>query len=380
MKENKAIRVTEGTPHETLAENTVSTKERLKKPLIFGLMGIVFLGCLYLIFKPSEDKKENTGLNDAVPNPAETGLLDDKQKAYEQQMLEEKDKASRTVLNSLADYWSETDNKKPESAGTSSSDTRNDVTSSYRNAQQTLGSFYENDNREVIELQKQLEDLKGQLVEKQDPPEDEFDRQLQLMEKSYEMAARYLPVSTTSLPTAEMKETSKSTPSEQPNLNNRRDSQTGIKASVQASQTIIGEAQVRFRLLESFRIGNITVPRGTLLTASARLMQNRVSFTISSLELKGTIIPVSILVYDLDGQQGLAAPVSMESNALREMAANMSQTTGTSIMMTQSAGQQIAGDVSRGVIQGVSGYFSRKARVPKVTLKAGHQVFLVVQK
>src|SRR5690606_19518763 len=58
-------------------------------------------------------------------------------------------------------------------------------------------------------------------------------------------------------------------------------------------------------------------------------------------------------------------------------ASNMSQTSGTSIMMTRSAGQQVAGDLSRGMVQGVSGYFSRKVRHPKVPVKAGHQIFLV---
>jgi hypothetical protein len=46
-------------------------------------------------------------------------------------------------------------------------------------------------------------------------------------------------------------------------------------------------------------------------------------------------------------------------------------------MLTQSAGQQMAADLSRGVVQGISGYFSKKVRTPKVTLKAGHQLFLV---
>ncbi len=76
MKENEnkksVVRVTEGSPKETadvLQDGTQNKAEKLKKPLIFGLMGIVFVGCMYLIFKPSEDKKEieNMGLNDAVP-------------------------------------------------------------------------------------------------------------------------------------------------------------------------------------------------------------------------------------------------------------------------------------------------------------------------
>ncbi|ULT39057.1 hypothetical protein KRR40_29025 [Niabella defluvii] len=75
MKENEnkksVVRVTEGNPNETadvLQDGTQNKADKLKKPLIFLLMGVVFLGCMYLIFKPSKDKKavENIGLNDAV--------------------------------------------------------------------------------------------------------------------------------------------------------------------------------------------------------------------------------------------------------------------------------------------------------------------------
>lgn len=101
MKENEnkktVVRVTEGNPKETanvLQDRTQSKADKLKKPLIFGLMGIVFIGCMYLIFKPSKDKNEieSLGLNDAVPQATEAGLQSDKQKAYEQEMLEQKDK------------------------------------------------------------------------------------------------------------------------------------------------------------------------------------------------------------------------------------------------------------------------------------------------
>ena len=64
MKENEnkksVVRVTEGNPASTadvLQDGTQNKAEKLKKPLIFGLMAVVFLGCMYLIFKPSEDKK-----------------------------------------------------------------------------------------------------------------------------------------------------------------------------------------------------------------------------------------------------------------------------------------------------------------------------------
>jgi conjugative transposon TraM protein len=153
-----------------------------------------------------------------------------------------------------------------------------------------------------------------------------------------------------------------------------------IKACVQETQTIIGESNVRLRLLEPAQTPGHTIPKGTILTANAKLQGGRLQLKVSSIELDGNIIPVDITIYDLDGQQGLYVPYSPEMNALTEMAGNMSQTSGTSLMLSQSAGQQVAADLSRGVIQGISGYFSKKIKTPKVTLKAGHQLFLVDKK
>lgn len=127
-------------------------------------------------------------------------------------------------------------------------------------------------------------------------------------------------------------------------------------------------------------MSGLTVATGTIVTANAKIQAGRLQLKVTSIELDGIIIPADITIYDLDGQQGVAVPYSAERNALTEMAGNMSQQSGTSLMMTQSAGQQMAADLSRGVVQGISGYFSKKVRTPKVILKAGHQVFLVSKK
>src|SRR5690606_10808188 len=64
---------------------------------------------------------------------------------------------------------------------------------SYRSAQSTLTSFYDNSDYETQELRRQVEELKEQLAEKDVPPVTTVEDQLALMEKSYEMASRYLP-------------------------------------------------------------------------------------------------------------------------------------------------------------------------------------------
>src|SRR5690606_5265869 len=90
--------------------------DKLKKPIIFALMGVVFVGCMYLIFKPSSnsDIAQEMGLNDSVPQASDAGLQSDKQKAYEQELLEQKMQDKRNTLLSLSDYWSEDSTADPE--------------------------------------------------------------------------------------------------------------------------------------------------------------------------------------------------------------------------------------------------------------------------
>ena len=444
MKENEnkksVVRVTEGNPAATadvLQDSTQNKAEKLKKPLIFGLMGIVFVGCMYLIFKPSADKKEieNIGLNDAVPQATGAGMPADKGKAYELEMLERKEQEKRNALATLSDYWNTEDKKEPTDeipeedesygygGGRNSGRNGNPALSSYRNMQSTLGSFYQDDNSETTELRRQLDELKEQLAERDIPNTTTVDDQLALMEKSYQMAAKYLPQNTNTGEAAPANGTTSgaSTTSQKKHFvaftsarkntvsalyreptdsafladwsetRNRGFYTAGsveqavqpknsIKACVHDAQTVIGETGVRLRLLEPAQTPQRTIPKGTIVTANAKFQGGRLQLKVTSIELEGNIIPVDITIYDLDGQQGLYVPYSPEMNALTEMAGNMSQTSGTSVMLTQSAGQQVAADLSRGVVQGISGYFSKKVRTPKVTLKAGHQVFLVSKK
>ncbi|WP_217607221.1 conjugative transposon protein TraM [Chitinophaga sp. GbtcB8] len=413
--------------------------EKVKKPMIFALMAVVFIGCMYLIFKPSADKKkaEDAGLNGAVPQATNAGLQSDKQKACEQESLEQKDQEKRNALLSLSDYWNEDtvaggneagQEQEPEDdieyvrGSTPNYSRGNSALNSYRNAQGAINSFYQEEDSETKALRKELDELKEQLAEKDTPPPNNVESQLALMEKSYQMAAKYLPVGNngTEPQKAATTEAAGAPGNQQEHfvaftpagknvvsalyreptdsafvagLDETRNRgfytagvtekaivpKNSIRACVQQTQVITGESGVKLRLLEPARMQGRTIPEGTVLTANAKFQNGRLQLKITSVEADGNISPVDITIYDLDGQQGLVVPYSPEMNALTEIAANMSQTTGSSVMMTRSAGQQVAGDLSRGLVQGISGYFSKKVRTLKVTLKGGHQVWLVAK-
>jgi conjugative transposon TraM protein len=98
---------------------------------------------------------------------------------------------------------------------------------------------------------------------------------------------------------------------------------------------------------------------------------------VVSVEVEGKIVPVNLSVYDLDGQKGLNLPYAPEVTAVNGTLANMGNSAGGGITVNRSAGQQLTSDAARGLIQGVSGYFSKKVKPQKATLRAGYQLFLV---
>lgn len=441
-KENKRVSLIVDDDSAEGREGSSSKKDKYKKPVIFGLMAVVFIACLYLIFKPKNSGEENKdkGLKNAVPEATDKGLQADKQKAYEKEMVEEREAAKRNSLMSLSDYWSGADTSvnaeapvskviAGNSGGYGIGSAQNSSLSSYQNAQQTLGSFYRDDDREKLALRKQVDELKDRLSEKDVPQAPTYKDQLALMEKSYEMASRYLPsanagsvsptvnvgqnmdstaVKTTALPgkkgkTESLKAVKKSVVSAlyreedaSEILNGTSERNMGfitpgqvtqsdivsnsIHAMVMETKTLSGDGSLKLRLSENATIGGHHVPKGTELVADTKFQGNRLQLKISAVEVSGNIIPVEILVYGTDGQLGLLVPRKDEINAAGEIAANMSQSSGMNISMSRSAGQQVVGDMSRGLIQGVSGFFSKKLRAVKVTVRAGHPVLLLTKK
>lgn len=428
MKDSEKIKVTENDLSQNF--NGVSDPpkvqwERLKKPIIYFLMAAVCASCFYLIFKPKANNTiiEENGFNAAIPQAKDGQLQSDKQKAYEQQLLEQKNEEKRNAVTTLSDYWNDqsdsNSNNNPSSVAARTSilqQSDQNAQNSYRNSQQTLSSFYSRDDQEVNNLRKEISRLKNEATQNNAAPASlGMNDQLELMEKSYQMAAKYLPTTSKQEEPAPKQKEEKPTenkikltparpahptivsslyrePSDSAfiaglNRNRFYNSQNDPENSVQAknairgvvyeTKTLVNENTLSIKLSEAIQLGRTEIPAGSLLIAVSKFQSGRLQLKISSIQSHGNIYLVEINVHDNDGQMGLYVPYSAEQDAVSNIVANMSQTSGTNIMMTQSAGQQVAADLSRGVVQGLSGYFQKRVRQLKVTVKAGHQVLLL---
>jgi conjugative transposon TraM protein len=287
----------------------------------------------------------------------------------------------------------------------------------YQNINRQVGSFYEEpasktDVQEQAALEERVKELERRLQEK-----NEAEQQLALVEKSYEIAARYMPADKAKSETAaapvrnalETKKEAVSLPVSQMSGNvvsllsapmpdsafmkeytkprnlgfhtvagiGQATKKNSIDACINETVTVTGGQEVRLRLLEPVQAGDFLVPENTLVSGSARISGERMNISITHIQYAGNIIPVKMSVFDMDGNQGVSVPGSEELNAVKEVAANMGTSMGSSITITDDAGSQLLADLGRSVVLGASQYAGKKMRAVRVTLKAGHRVLLL---
>ena len=373
-------------------ELTPQQVQQRRKMIVFPLMFLAFAGCMYLIFAPSGKEDVNVesvgGFNADIPLPAEDGIIADKQKAYEQAMISRR---QQEKIQSLQDFGF-TGNDEAEEPQAEIDLMPEEDAKPQRGGGASSRAAYRDINRQNAT-----------------PTADD---QMALLEKSYELAAKYMnggqgqvaqvPVTgdidrkPDAVAVQAVRETTVSglrqpmsdadfirAYSQPRNYGFNTAVGTGyamgkntVAACIHQDQTLTDGQAVKLRLLEPMQAGNIVVPKNTLVAGTAKVQGERLDILVSSIEYAGNIIPVELAVFDTDGQKGLSVPSSMEQEAFNEAMANIGSGLGTSISFAQSAGQQVAMDVTRGLLQGTSGYLAKKFRTVKVKLKAGYRVML----
>ena len=443
MEQNKNPTVS---PKEAKPETPLTEEQRQKrrKMLVYPLMGLLFIGSMWLIFAPSEKEKaeaaQGTGFNTEMPLPEESGIIADKRTAYEQARMEEKQKERRAQMHDLADLFADKEQKEeakaedfdllnPEAGaqpapsyggGSRPKQTIRSSAAAYEDINRTLGNFYETpaDGPEKEEMRERIEKLEALVARQGEPEGSTFDEQVALLEKSYELAAKYMPAGPGGASQAAATGKPERTPSREGTTvavpvnqvatsvvsslaqpmddaefirthaaernygfhtavgNKGAVEKNTIAACVHGNQTVTDGQSVRLRLLEATDVGGVRIPRNTLVVGAARVQGERLGVEITSLEYRGSIIPVELSVLDSDGQEGIFIPNSLEISAVKEIAANMGSSLGSSINISTDAGAQLASDLGKGVIQGTSQYIAQKMRTVKVHLKAGYKVML----
>lgn len=404
-----------------LKKKPIEINDLLKKAALYILIGFAFIGCMFLIFGGKDDKGKETAIfNDVIPQASGGEMQSDKQKAYEKELLQKRAEEKKHALITLSDYW-QNDTAISENLNESKSSHLENTQENYKqdrvppsakgyqSIRNTLDNFYapDDENKKLREQLKALQEKELNQESQRNPMED----QLELMEKSFQMASKYLPTAVKSeqkadsIPKEEEDKLLQPVYSEyksvvsslyripeyaQNDMENlfhtatshdeKQIMKSSIGAVIHQTQVIRIGGSVKVRLTEPMRIEGITIPRGEILTALVKYESGRVYLMINSIEYRQRIFQVEMNAYDMDGQKGLYLPNSAEMNALREIFSGLGNSTGTSITMNNSAADQLTADLTKGVVKGVSGYLSGKNQMPKITFKAGHELLLVSKK
>lgn len=294
---------------------------------------------------------------------------------------------------------------------------------SYKKANEAVSSFYSSssgdESTEIKKLKAEIEKMKEEMQEKAQN-RSRLEEQTELMEKSYQLATKYFPQTTGQrVNSEESHSTSKDVENTHKNkkdvvsvheiddneisfltqnMSNQEiikmfsqersqlyhseedlgmNTRKGIQVCIDHDQIITEGQSVCMRLLVPIQVGDVIVPKNTLIAGEAGIRGERLQVTVNTIEYDKRILSVDLTAYALYGQKGIFVPDMMEVNAAKEIAGNMGGNLGTSISLTQSAGQQIASDLGKSLIQGSSQYIQKKVRTVKIHLRSGDPLLLV---
>lgn len=358
------------------------------------LCGAVILWLLYTSLNKS-DERVGDAFNTEIPEGENDGIKD-KMSEYEAAAAA-KEKEARQQTVAVLDTLTVT---MPQDSGVRQPSAVETSAQAYQEVQASLDDFFVPENNEaaqVAELQARIDELEAQNAMAQQQMQQP--NEMELMERSYQLAAQYMgnggnyqspaPADNEKgkrnvQPVAQVSRNVVSTLGSSSTVRGfttavgtmRAVAKNTIAAVVANNQSVTDGESVKLRTTEPMWVGPRLIPRNTVIVGSARVQGERLEIEISSIECDGSIYDVELQVYDSDGQEGINIPNSMESDALHEIGANMGSTMGSSINISTNTGAQIASDVGRGLINGVSQYLNKKLRTVKVHLKAGYRVML----
>lgn len=378
-------------------------RQRMRKyAIIFPALFLSFIVAIWFIFGDgfSSDPFTSGKVNMELPPPDKAEIEGNKLKALEEQSVMEEKSRQDSILLSF------TGQELPETAMPDGMEVTPVESSAqaYREVQASLDDFYIPENTgeaRIDELQARIDELEMQNVTAVTQATSQPD-QMELLERSYQLAAQYIGGNNENResPEPSVKVSDEKKKNVSPVRQEKREvvsslsdpstarqfntsvgltgsvSKNTIAAVVAGDQKVEDGRMVRLRTTETMLIGRQSIPKNTSVSGVAHLNGERMEIEISSVTCAGSVYEVDLVVYDYDGQRGVNVPGCLEADALHEIGADMGSSVGSSINIATDTGVQLASDLGRGLINGVSQYLDKKLRTVKIRLKSGYKVML----
>jgi conjugative transposon TraM protein len=129
-----------------------------------------------------------------------------------------------------------------------------------------------------------------------------------------------------------------------------------IPAVIHDTQEIVSGATIRLRLTEEVTLNGHVIPKDEYIYGTCNISGERLMINITSMRHENSIYPVALSAYGMDGLPGIHIP--MQSVQMMSMDPTLE-------MQAATLGLETA-----------KGFFSKKTRLIKVTVKAEHPLLL----
>jgi conjugative transposon TraM protein len=144
-----------------------------------------------------------------------------------------------------------------------------------------------------------------------------------------------------------------------------------VPAVIHSDQVVEAGSTVKLRLLQDVQLEGHLIPRNSFLYGTCSMAGNRLTIAATSVQYQGNLLPVSLKAFDIDGNEGLNIPGSIDRDALKQGAAQ-GVSSADVLTMSPSLGAQAAGIA----IQTGKALTGRKIKTVKIHLKANYQLLL----
>lgn len=145
-----------------------------------------------------------------------------------------------------------------------------------------------------------------------------------------------------------------------------------VEAQVHETQTLTSGATIKLRLTSDILVAGQTIPRGSFVFGTCTISGERLKITVNSIRYGDKLFPVSLTVYDMDGQDGIRIPGAITRDASKE---GIDQGVQSMNLMTLDPG--IGAQAASAAVQTAKSLFSKKVKLVKATVRAGYPVLLV---
>jgi len=144
-----------------------------------------------------------------------------------------------------------------------------------------------------------------------------------------------------------------------------------IEAVVHEAQVLVNGAVIKLRLLQDVYISGSKIPAGNFVFGLAALNGERLQVEINSIRCGNSLYGVKMDLYDMDGLSGIYIPGAITRDVAKQSADN-----GLQGMELTTLDPSLKAQAAAAGLNAAKSLLSRKAKLVKVTVKAGYKVLL----